>query len=501
MSLATLDFSDAAPFTGPLPAFSPDGRLVAAAVDARVVVRDVESLAVAALFSCAGRVDALAWAPGGDRLLAASYARGVAHVFSVSDLSYAASVSEGAAGVAAARWCPSGAALLLTADFRVRLSVWPLGGAGAAAAVQLSPPKHEAAGLGFSPDGSLLAVLERFDSKDTLALYDAATWTRVAEAALPTVDAADLAWSPDSRCLALWDAPEHGHNLLVYSRAGEPLGAHAPADRHGLGVRGAAWSPSGALLLVAAYEGEAALLNAATWEPLAHFSHAPAVAGPPEAIAYKEEVEAVKPPAAPLAASNVARGGGAARPHSSPSRPSPGARAAAAAAGRALPARRPRSAPGGPASPDAPPAPAPRARYEVAPLPLRLPYTRPPLDKPNPRMGVGLAEWSPDGSCLATRADASPAAAWVWDSASLQLAAVLLHATPVRALAWDPAPGARRLALAAGEGRLHLWAPGGASCVRVPVPGLRAGALRWAPGGGALLVADKESFCIAYLNN
>jgi hypothetical protein len=140
-----------------------------------------------------------------------------------------------------------------------------------------------------------------------------------------------------------------------------------------------------------------------------------------------------------------------------------------------------------------------RSRYVVADLPVRLPATRPPVDRPNPRMGVSLAAWSPDGAFVATRCDAAPAVAWVWDSGRLELAAALVHAGPVRALAWEPAAEGRpRLAVAAGAGRLHLWTPAGASCVRIPVPGFKALGLRWNEDGSALLIAGKEAFCCAY---
>ena len=43
------DFSESFAFSGPLPSFSPDGRLIAAAAEYRLVIRDADSLQVGAL--------------------------------------------------------------------------------------------------------------------------------------------------------------------------------------------------------------------------------------------------------------------------------------------------------------------------------------------------------------------------------------------------------------------------------------------------------------------
>jgi hypothetical protein len=111
-----------------------------------------------------------------------------------------------------------------------------------------------------------------------------------------------------------------------------------------------------------------------------------------------------------------------------------------------------------------------------------------------------------------------PHAVWVWDLRTADLAAVLAHASPVRALAWAPAGGgdggggdwdsgggkggggggAERLGIVTGGGRLYLWGPSGASVVHVPVPGFAARGLAWAPGGGAVALHGKEAFCVGY---
>lgn len=56
-----------------------------------------------------------------------------------------------------------------------------------------------------------------------------------------------------------------------------------------------------------------------------------------------------------------------------------------------------------------------------------------------------------------------------------------------------------RLALATGSSKIYLWTPEGASCVHIPLPGFRAGGLRWHPAGTSLVLSDKDAICCAYL--
>ena len=136
--------------------FSPDRKLLASADGYRLVVRAADSLAVVCLASCLDRIETLAWSPDSDHILCGLFKRATAQVFCVSDPDWACSIAEGPAGITAARWTPDGRHILLTADFNLRLSVWSLVDQSCQ---YLRGPKHAAAGLAFSPDGTQLAVL------------------------------------------------------------------------------------------------------------------------------------------------------------------------------------------------------------------------------------------------------------------------------------------------------------------------------------------------------
>ena len=152
-----VDFSDKAPFSGPLPCFSPNGKYVALAQDYRLVVRQVETLAVVGLHSCLDRIESLSWSPGGDLVLCVMPKRGTVQVFSLEDPEWSCSITEGLAGISGAMWCPSGREVILVADFQVKMTIWSLVDQSC---TTIPPPKFAEAGFSFNPDGTLFAVLE-----------------------------------------------------------------------------------------------------------------------------------------------------------------------------------------------------------------------------------------------------------------------------------------------------------------------------------------------------
>ncbi|KAK9835124.1 hypothetical protein WJX81_000128 [Elliptochloris bilobata] len=140
-------------------------------------------------------------------------------------------------------------------------------------------------------------------------------------------------------------------------------------------------------------------------------------------------------------------------------------------------------------------------QFVVCDLPCSFPAVRPAADKPNPRVGIGKAVWSPDGQFLATRNDAQPGCVWLWSAARLELASVVQQDEAVQDMAWRLHDGQPRLAIVTGSARLYLWSAKGASCVLIPLPHFQAASLRWNPAGTSLVLTDRlsGSFCCAYL--
>lgn len=94
-----MDFSEAYQFTEATPSFSPDGKFIASAVEARCVIRDSETLIVYHMFSCMDKVKHIEWSPTGKHVLCAMYTRSVVQVWDVDDPSWTCKLDAGPAGV------------------------------------------------------------------------------------------------------------------------------------------------------------------------------------------------------------------------------------------------------------------------------------------------------------------------------------------------------------------------------------------------------------------
>eukprot|EP00850_Spirogloea_muscicola_P017902 SM000158S02034 [mRNA] locus=s158:197084:199210:+ [translate_table: standard] len=432
-------------------AFSPDGRLLAAADGARLTIRDADTLAA---FTCAGRVAALHWSPDSAMVLCALPDEAAAQVWAPARPEWRCRVDEGAAGLTAAWWAPSGRHVAVASDYGLHLSLWSLLDAAVTRVALAKPGPHMAS---FSPDGAFAAVAVREDCQDRVAVLACETWQTVGAFPTDTADLAGLAWSPAGGSIAVWDSCLQ-YQVLIYSPAGICLAKHVACE-HGLGVRTVAWSPSGRFLAVGAHDPAARVLDGHHgWKLMAECNHAAVVTGPLSAIIYKEAGIESKVDFASLSLAGRDELKQAA----------------------AMPA-------------------ASAAKYELAELPFSLGWRKVAPGKPNPKQGIGLAAWSTDGRFLVTRADEAPHALHIWEAPGMDLAAVLVHESPVRMAAWDPSGGAR-LALCTGGPRLYTWSPHSAACAAVPHPDFAVLDLAWSPAGNVLLLKDSTSFCCAFFS-
>jgi hypothetical protein len=117
------DFSEVYRSNGPSPAFSPNGRYLATAVDFRLVVRDVDTLNVVQLFSCLDKIQHIEWAADSDYLLCGLYRRAMVQAWSVQQPDWTCKIDEGPAGIAHARWTPDGRQIITCV---LRLPLLPL---------------------------------------------------------------------------------------------------------------------------------------------------------------------------------------------------------------------------------------------------------------------------------------------------------------------------------------------------------------------------------------
>ena len=179
-----MDFSEAYKFSGPAPAYSPDGRFLASTVEYRLIIRDAETLSVVQLYSCLDRIDSMVWSPNSMYVLCGQFSRAIIQVWSTEQSDWTCKIDEGPAGVQVrsglcesliksiyialtsgadrslsilllvllmryytlesarslsvsshththiymqdAKWAPDGTAIILSAAFNIRTTVWSL---------------------------------------------------------------------------------------------------------------------------------------------------------------------------------------------------------------------------------------------------------------------------------------------------------------------------------------------------------------------------------------
>ena len=136
--------------------------------------------------------------------------------------------------------------------------------------------------------------------------------------------------------------------------------------------------------------------------------------------------------------------------------------------------------------------------YAAKRLPMSVPALQPNPNVAEPKIGVGLLAWSPAGRYLVTRNDNMPHAVWVWDGEKLLMHSLLVHRAHVRAAAWHPTR--QLLAIATGGSKVYMWSPEGCRTAPLPISHeLSVLDLQWSPLGDALLLLDKDRFCVCFL--
>lgn len=93
-----MDFSESYKCTvrsGVQPAYSPDGRYLANAVEYRLIIRDADSLRIIQLYSCLDRIDTLQFSPNSLYVLCGLNSRGIVQLWSVDQSDWTCKIDEG----------------------------------------------------------------------------------------------------------------------------------------------------------------------------------------------------------------------------------------------------------------------------------------------------------------------------------------------------------------------------------------------------------------------
>lgn len=248
--------------------FSPDGRFIATAAGYRLIVRDVDTLQIVQLYGCIDAIEDITWSCDSEYVLCSIQKRGSAQVWSVSNKEWHCKIDEGPVGLAHARFSPDGRHVLVTADFRLRITIWSLCDRSV---YYIRFPKHVGKGLDFTSDGKVMALAERTDARDSVGLFVTDGWKPLRTFPVASTDLDDLKWAPVGDILCIIDTVLQ-YQVLLYNAEGQQLQSYRPYD-HALGVKTYAWHPLGHLLAIGSYDERCRLLNSLTWQRLAECSH------------------------------------------------------------------------------------------------------------------------------------------------------------------------------------------------------------------------------------
>lgn len=307
-------------------------------------------------------------------------------------------------------------------------------------------------GVDFTANGKYMALAERRDCKDHISIFDCSHWQLVRHFPVETADLAGLSWSPDSAVLCIWDSILD-YKVFLYSLDGRCLATYS-AYEHALGIRCVRWSPTSQFLAIGSFDQKLRILNHVTWKTVAEHFHSPSLESG-SAVVYAEienKRERFKTTVEPVSGLRSKIEGSLFLSQS---------------------------------------------RYDTQEFPVAIPGTKPDPEKPNPKLGVGTVAFSPDSRYVATINDNMPNAVWVWDVVNLRLSVVLLQASPVREIRWDPTQP--RLAVCTSNNKMYLWSPAGCVSVTVPVEAnFTVQRLAWNPSGKSLALISSSHFCVCY---
>lgn len=439
-----MNFSESFKQSNQLCQFSPDASYLANSTQFRLIIRDVKTLQIKALFTCLDNINYLEWSCDSAYILCGLFKRGFIQVWSLENTDWTCKIDHGSMGLVAVRWAPDGRHILSTSDFKLRITVWSLVNKSVC---YIKYPKHATKGVEFTKDGKFMAVAERRNCKDFISVFSCDSWDMLKHFETDTKDLADFAFSPNGCMIAVWDTKLE-YKVVIYSLDGRFISSYSAYD-FALGVKSCAWSPSNQFLAIGSYDQQVRILNNITWKVVSDFKHPPKLTNT-NVLIYEESGK--KPVILPWENQNNYK------QFSVPS------------------------------------------QYILQDVPYQVPTIRPDPEKPNPKLGVGTVTFSTDNKYMATKNDCMPNAVWIWDMIKMKLTSIVVQANPVRSFHWDYSE--TRLGIVTGTNKLYMWSPAGCLSVQVPEEGdFHITQFLWHQSSDAILLMSKDHMCLCYLQN
>jgi WD40 repeat protein len=237
-------------------AWSPDGKLIAAAHGNVVTVWDVAASAKAADYEeNATSIYSVAWSPDGTRLAAAG-ARNFVQIYDMVNGTRALSLSQLTADVHSLAWSPDGARLVTGSEKSVKIwNAW----SGDLLMTLASVDNHCNHAVSWSPDGATIAAC--------LETSRTPIWNSTTGKVVQTIPqyGESLAYSPDGKHIAIVT----GKTVYIYGSTGGLL--QKTLIGHSDSVYSVSWSPDGKRLATASGDNTVKIWNVSSGEEVATF--------------------------------------------------------------------------------------------------------------------------------------------------------------------------------------------------------------------------------------
>ncbi|KAG2200729.1 hypothetical protein INT47_002773 [Mucor saturninus] len=423
---------------------SPDGLFVANVQENRLIIRQHnQGLTIHMVHLLKNPIDYIEWSPNSEYILSCNYEGGRIHVRSLADKNWHGVIKEDRAAMAKAMWTADSKNILYTTELKLLLGIWNLPTLEYKYIRQI---KYTDKGIETSPDGNYIAIARKENGKDCISTYSSSTFDLLEHFEVGTVNLQNLKWSPDGMFIAVWDHCLQ-HKLLVYRQDGKLCTFYSGYD-FGLGIKTVQWSPNSQLIALGNYDQTIHLISTRDWKLISILNH-------PKIIKKDTNMRVLEENALPYLEKNI------------------------------------------------------KSQSEMANFnwitrrPYEFTLLRSDPKDINPKVGIGLFQFSVDSSYIYSRSDSIPNVLWLWQVKSLECHNVIVFKNQVRQGLWNPLE-AHMLAVICGDKNLHFLQPtddGEAELItaRVPLNEFSIKRAKWNSNGDSLLMMDSELFCLAVL--
>ena len=240
------------------PSFSPDYTKIAfIGRENEIYVIDSNDFHQIGFILCPNKIEEFYWSPDCQKILVLAISRNQIFIYNSTKnqpknqmTPPIASLSGGLIETERVLWAPSSEQILIFGVYSSQLLVWDFKN-GKSSFKRLPPPKNSFKSVAFSPEGSILAVLNRNKNADTLTLFNS-DFVRKTSFSLSTLDAECIKWSPNGQYIVVKDSRDH-HLIEVVDIQFNAVIPYAAYEGF-LGVNEVSISPNSVIIALGSYD-------------------------------------------------------------------------------------------------------------------------------------------------------------------------------------------------------------------------------------------------------